>query len=538
MTKFESKTYVITAAQGIQNPYSARMYGREARRGSPNKPFIENLENYVAQHNGELLIGAIAGSYVNEIELHPFFHDRDDVHIHKIANKRNEQNKTREIEKRDNWEGSSLKRWGRTWKSDMPMHYFWKEIPETSYKTDKVRFNSNIHLHRSQTPPQNQNPLGKSKRKHCAKYGGNSFIMPGTQQIVEPVAKGMSDDYPRLMMTTGACTQPSYNTSNERGESAYERHEYGCAVVDVIDDKLFLPRLIPAKKNGTFIDLGIKYSPNSDHDGALIEKAITEFFLCGDPHVINLDPVADRATNEQIQWLQPRIVAAGDGFDGQTVNRHEIDDEIREMILYEAGVSSLEEELVLTGEWNKKKAEIIRPWGGLLILPWDNHAQFLYDWLAKGRYKKDTINKRTAYRLLAKENLSKENILEVAIKEFVDLPDNVRFLRPTDDLIIQGVQCGAHGHLGINGSRGNLDALIEAYGRVIHGHTHEWKQKSGSASAGTLAKRPMDYQKGQPSTSMVANIALYEQGLLQGLPVINGMWAKPGFSDCLESKLN
>lgn len=527
---FEPKTYVITAAQGIQSPYSANMYGREARRGRPIKALVATMEGYAEMHDGDLKICAVPGSYVNEFELHPFFHERGDTHAHPMAVRRNEQNKIKEQSKRDAWEENG-------WVGSMPMHYFWQDIPETEYDVGKVRFNQNTHLLTSQTPMQNKDPLS-GKKGATAKYKGNSFIMPATQQIVEPVAKGMSDDFPRLMMTTGACTEPSYNTANQRGEEAYYRHEYGCAVVDVVDNKQFIPRLVPAMKNGTLIDLGIKYSPNLDDNTTLVEKAITEFLLAGDPHVINIDPVADKATEEQMNWLQPRVMGAGDVFDGQTVNRHEIDDEIREMLMYEAGVSSLEEELVLTGDWMKRKGEILSGWDGKLILPWDNHAQFLYKWLANGKYKNDKINKRTAYRLLGNTGLTKENVLEVAIKEFVDLPDNIRFLGPTDDYFIRGVQCGAHGHLGRNGAPGNLKALIEAFGRVIHGHTHQWEQRQGSASAGTLAKRPMDYQKGQPSTSMVVNVALYESGLLQGLPVINGMWHKPGFTDCLESRLN
>ena len=67
--KFSAKTYVITAAQGIQNPYSAHHYGRDASKGEVNEPLLKNIERFVKDHEGELEICAIPGAYVNEIEL-------------------------------------------------------------------------------------------------------------------------------------------------------------------------------------------------------------------------------------------------------------------------------------------------------------------------------------------------------------------------------------------------------------------------------------------------------------------------------------
>lgn len=57
--KPNKKTYVITSAQGIQNPYSARMYGRDSTKGKPNLPLIKNMESYAKKENAELQICGI-----------------------------------------------------------------------------------------------------------------------------------------------------------------------------------------------------------------------------------------------------------------------------------------------------------------------------------------------------------------------------------------------------------------------------------------------------------------------------------------------
>jgi len=152
----------------------------------------------------------------------------------------------------------------------------------------------------------------------------------------------------------------------------------------------------------------------------------------------------------------------------------------------------------------------------------------LYRWLAKGQYRNDPQNASIAHSILAKFNSPKDNALEVAIRHmFGDkIPNNLRFLKLGEDAVYWGYQCGAHGHKGKNGGRGSLKSLIEAYGKVIMGHVHQLEVSKGSMSVGTSSLIPLDYQLGQPSTSMAGNGILYEGGLAQALPVIKGRWRK------------
>ena len=509
----KTKTIAITAAQGIQNPRTAENYGRDSSKGAPNLQLIKNLERYVRDNEGELRICAIPGSYVNEIELHPFFHKRTDVFMERNAQGRLEMQREREEEKRNNWvvHGKS---------PNMPMHFFWKDIPDTNYETTGDRLNTNVRLIAVPEPSQNQNPL-TGKGKYTKKYGGSSIIMPSPKQVLTPVAKGQSGEYPKLMLTTGCCTNPSYNTTNRRGFDADEEHEFGFMVVDVLDDKLYLPRLVPAQANGTFIDQGIKYAK-----GVKSHKAKTVALVLGDSHVSELDLETDKANDEMILYFKPEHVHIHDAFSAQSINLHELDDEIAQADKFERRVRSLEEELDETGEYLIKKAKLTGK--GEVVVNYSNHDDMLYRWLAKGHYRNDPQNKSIAHSILGKYGSPKENALEVAIRHMFGekIPKNVRFLKLGEDAEYWGYQCGVHGHKGKNGARGSLKSLTEIYGKIIMGHVHQLEVGKGSMSVGTSSLIPLDYQLGQPSTSMAGNGVLYDGGLFQALPIIKGRWRK------------
>ncbi|MBT7706170.1 hypothetical protein HN747_01860 [archaeon] len=541
----EAKTHVITAAQGIQSPYSARAYGRDTDAGKPNKALIRTIEDYVERNNADLQICAIAGSYVNEIELDPFFHGRDDVFMHDKAIKRNEQNKVKEANRREAFGEQQTKRAEKaasraeSRQTDldnpeflqmlgMPMHYFWDDIPQTSYRITGENLNSNLRVVGTQSAPQNKDPLS-GKQSLLKKFNGRSLILPATKQRLKSFASGQAGKYPKLQITTGACTYPSYNDTNQRGEEAESMHAYGFVVADILSDKVFIPRVVPAQKNGTFIDLGIKYSA-----GKKPEKVATDAMVVADSHVAEINPKVDRANREQMKWFQPRYTHFNDIFDALSINGHNLEDSLLIDELHAQGLDVLEREAVLTAEYIRDHAEIAREFGGEVFINFSNHDDMLYRWLTKFEWKKDKVNRRFASKLYAQDP-SKDNALRGMMKYVMpDMPDNVTFLKRGEDRIYWGFQCAAHGHLGKNGSRGSMKSLVEGYTKVVKGHTHEFEISDDSIGVGTSAMIPMPYQLGQPISSMAANAVIYRGGLSQGIPVVKGKWSKERFADVLD----
>ncbi len=517
--QFPSKTHVIIAAQGIQNPYSAEHYGRDFSKGEVNDSLLKNIEKYVEKNKAELNICAVPGAYVNEIELDSFFHYRGDVYIEKNAKKRLNSQREREQEKRDIWERQKdyAESKGKPFDKPYPYHFFWDEIPETDYKITGKRLNTNVSIVGIPEPSQNIDPFVRKKR-FTTKYGGNSIIIPSTKQKLQPVATGQAGNYPRLMIATGCLTKPNYNTTNRTGFLANEEHEFGFCVVDVLDDKLYLPRLVPAQSNGTFIDLGMKYA-----DGKNTERVRAHVLVLGDAHVSELDFLTDKANDEMIDYFNPKFIHIHDVFNSRCINSHELDDEIAETDKVERSIDSLEEELFLTGEYLSQKAKLAKH--GKIIVNYSNHDDMLYRWLSNGGYRTDKKNRRVAHKILGVYQKG-DSILETALRVMEqDIPHNIKFLKLGEDAIYWGYQCGMHGHKGKNGAQGSLKSLMED-GKIIIGHVHQLEINQGSGSVGTSSKIPLEYQLGQLSTSMAGNIVIYEGGLMQGLPIIRGRWKK------------
>ncbi len=517
-SKFEKKTYVITAAQGIQNPYCAEHYGKDSSKGKVNEPLLKNIERYVEDNGGKLKICAVGGSYVNEIELDKSLHNRNDVYMEKNAKGRLERQREREIQRREAWkeEKSYALDHRRPFNRPYPYHFFWDEIPETDYSPADERLNTNSRIFATRTPSQNKNPL-TGKAVFTKKYGGNSIIIPGTKQHLEPVAIGQAGKFPRLMITTGAITKPNYNTTNDRGFLADEAHEYGFCVVDILDDKLYLPRLVPAQDNGTFIDLGWKYS-----NGKEPKKVKAHVLILGDAHASEIDPLTDKANDEMITYFDPQFIHIHDVFNSSCINLHEINDEIIETNKVEKGIDSLEEELILTGNYLSGKSKLANR--GSIIVNYSNHDDMLYRWLAQGKYIIDKKNRRLAHKILGRYQKG-DSILETSLKVVGKSFKKVRFLRIGEDAIYYGYQCGIHGHTGKNGARGNLKTWMQDM-NIIIGHVHQLEIKQGSASVGTSSKIPLDYQLGNLSTAMAGNAVIYGRKLMQVIPIIQGKWKK------------
>lgn len=548
--KYDRKTYVITAAQGIQSPYSAKMYGRDYSKGKPNIPLIRNIEDYVKHHDAKLQIHSIIGANINEVELDPFFHNRNDVYVESDSKNRNAQNRVKEKTKRGayqdrkiKWEDKELSQKAKSMEKskeeifetfkvnerdcphNLPMHYFWEEIPETNWPLIGERLNLNVRTLNIPIRPQNKNPLS-GKDEFTKDYGGSSVVIASPKRMMHPVAQGQSGEYPHIISTTGACTFPNYNFG-DLGFMAKRHHTYGFAVVDVLNDKIHLTRMVPAQKNGTFIDLGIKYQ-----EGGNLEKVKTSALVLGDSHFVEINPKVNAANMQMMQALEPEYTHINDAFAALSINVHEADDPIRSYRKHELGIDNLEKELFLTGEYLEKNAKIAQKWEGEIVVNFSNHDDMLYRWLMKEKYRKDDENWLTAHKILA-QDVDRANCFEKAIKLFYDIPNNITFLKPGEDRIYWGYLCSAHGHQGTNGARGTLGGLEKAYYKVVVGHGHQLQILRNSISVGTSTKIPLDYQLGNPSTSMSGNAAIYEGGLVQAIPIIKGKFSKESTLDFL-----
>jgi hypothetical protein len=81
------------------------------------------------------------------------------------------------------------------------------------------------------------------------------------------------------------------------------------------------------------------------------------------------------------------------------------------------------------------------------------------------------------------------------------------------------IECGVHGHIGTNGSRGSAIQFKDMNTKNITGHTHSPLRIDGHVCVGTLTHLRVGYNKGLSSWGH-ANAIIYPNGKMQ-LVIIN-----------------
>ena len=104
---------------------------------------------------------------------------------------------------------------------------------------------------------------------------------------------------------------------------------------------------------------------------------------------------------------------------------------------------------------------------------------------------------------------------------------NIDFLDLQTDFKRWGCQLASHGHRGNSGAR-KASALSRelAHGKSITGHTHAPEILRDTYIVGTSTRLNLPYTDGSATSWMSANAVLYEGGLVQLVPVINGKWKR------------
>lgn len=339
----------------------------------------------------------------------------------------------------------------------------------------------------------------------------SSAIYGSPKQRLKSIASP-SNDYPRVLMTPGSCTRP-YKAKTKRCVIAQQDHLIGGIVVEVVNDKLYHFRQVQASQDGSFIDLGYKYSKDSKKS-----KVETSAVIPGDWHTGYTDPVVRNAVVEMCQMLKPNHLVLHDFFDGISVNHH-IDHKYLTRALM-GSQNNLEAELKMAA---KELASLSKLPSKSTIIVKSNHDEFIDRWLDAGSYVQDKENHIIGLELaLAKAR--GQDVLEYGLKKYVSLP-KVRFLKTDESvkLTSKQIEVGQHGHLGPNGARGSSISLEKAYGKSVTGHSHSPEIQRGSYVMGTSSYLKLNYNKG-PSSWMQTACIIYANGDRQLINIIDKKW--------------
>ena len=391
-------------------------------------------------------------------------------------------------------------------------------IPNSSVVFRDLNLNNNLFISTIKLSAKQINPLTGLNR--IAQKRG-SFIFASPKQDLSHLSDKNKKAIPKGVMVTGAITKSDYNTDRYMSERtaniADDDHILGALIVQIKNNKVFFARQVQFnKKTGAFTDLDTQYFA----DGTT-KKVTADLVQFGDYHVLSTDPKAKEGGRKLVEMTNPDYLTVEDFFDGITINPH-----TEHMVLLKA-MKLLKGEHTLTTELQACSKEIDDlckfKFKKELVLKYGNHEDFLMRWLQTAEYAKDPVNHYEGV-CLAKAALEGNMPFEYAmrVKYPVKNQDKIRFLSVDDSFIVNGVENGAHGHLGAGGKRNpNMEGVRNAYGKSNVGHNHSGAIFKDVYRAGTKTYLQLDYNHG-PSAWTQSDVLQHKDGSRQLITYIDG----------------
>lgn len=342
---------------------------------------------------------------------------------------------------------------------------------------------------------------------------GRTAVFPHAKHALEavPVPRGA---VPVQVMTTGAVTVPNY-IEKKAGLKAQFHHILGAVIVEATADGAWC-RHISAEPDGSFQDLDRRVSGGHVSPG---ERAWA--VTLGDVHAPYADEGITRwlwgtEADSLIEALRPRFAFLQDLCDFRPINRHSGACPHHRARMFAARESCVEDH-VRAGA--RVVREVERPWLVPVVVG-SNHDAWLTLWARNPGGHADPENAAYWHRC----NLAVHQAIAAGDDGF-DLfrwalrEADARRLEGVDfvpaggsHVILQdrggGIECGAHGHEGPNGSRGTARALSRVATRMNTGHAHSPAIVDGVFQAGVTGHLDQGYNRG-PSGWAHAHVITY-----------------------------
>jgi hypothetical protein len=339
----------------------------------------------------------------------------------------------------------------------------------------------------------------------------NSGIVPHAKVQLESLATHKAEPC-RMMYTTGTVTQRNY-IQKKAGQKASFHHVFGALLVEVDDDgEWYVRQLVANSDTGEFYDLDTLYNPTGYSTGHRVE-AITY----GDIHIekqhTDVMDGAFHRKDSMMNELHPRYQFLHDVSDFSARNHHNINDPHHKFKYHVAGKSSVEEETKEAADFLGR----IEIEDTMNVVVQSNHHQAYERWLKEGDYKNDPENAVffLTLQLATYEAIERGeydfNVYEYAVILFESLPRTL-FLKEDEPFKVCGdIECGCHGHRGISGSRGSINAFRKMGGRYNVDHSHGCGIKDGAYQGGVLSDLDLGYNVGASNWS-ASSIVVYQNG--------------------------
>lgn len=356
----------------------------------------------------------------------------------------------------------------------------------------------------------------------------SSAIIPHAKMQMESIPSKLNE-LPKFLYTTGSITKRNY-IQKKSGQKASFYHVFGALLVEIDDDgDWFVRQLVAENETGSFYDLNNLFTP----EGTYQDLSTVEAINWGDIHSEKRDESCFKNSFEKkntsiLDILKPKYQFVHDVLDFESRNHHNIKDPYEMFRLYSLGKDCVENNLKTVISTLKSME---RKFSDIIVVS-SNHDLALQKWLKNSDYRSDPVNALLFLELQFEAYKSlKDNKyfspLEYYIRNKSDIK-NIKFLKTDESFIIcgkNGIECGQHGHNGVNGSKGTIDSFKKFGLRINLGHSHSAGIKDGVFQAGVSGLLDMNYNEG-PSTWSHSHIITYKNEKRTIITMKNGKWKK------------
>lgn len=402
----------------------------------------------------------------------------------------------------------------------IPADYALQDIsPELMADTDvdivfrPLHLNSNICVNPIKIDPKQVDPsLGLDS------FGHSETVIIGSPKQRRVSVANSNNKLARVIQATGALTKPNYvprdGVPKRRDTLAEKHHVMGGVIVEIVDDKLYHFRHFEMCKDGSFNDLFYNYSK----DGKKFVGC--EAIIQGDKHVGDTNPEVNAAVDEMCELGRPTYRIEHDFFNGKTISKHSLDNQVERARMAEDKQIDFLDELKITAKELERVRKLKTAKQHIIVE--SNHNDWIMQYLNKGRFSDESRLISIKLQAAAIEGIHplKAAMEILGVKEGPDL----KFLDIDDDFIVAGVALGNHGHLGSNGRRNpGTKGMLKAYGKCVFGHGHHGEMWHEAMMVGTSTYLKLGYNKGASSWDNSQGI-LYKDGTRQLVNVIYGKW--------------
>jgi hypothetical protein len=215
-----------------------------------------------------------------------------------------------------------------------------------------------------------------------------------------------------------------------------------------------------------------------------------------------------------------------DVIDFRSRNHHESKDPFAAIDKWKTGQESVEGEVREVVEF--MVAEGVRPWCETVMVP-SNHHEAMERWLKEADWKKDPVNAEFYLEASLARVRGAEDIFRWACDHVCDfherdyLDSRLTWLETDQKFVHAGVDLGQHGHMGINGARGNHKAFSKLGRSTSTGHEHSAGIHLGNWVAGCSCELRVGYNRG-PSSWSHSHIIQYPEGTRTIVTMWQGRW--------------